>query len=140
MTTLKEAGIARSMRNSAEKRAVISAHFAANPQPQTPREIAHVIGWSSHRLLPALKDAAERGLIKRLGSAKRIKYGGSEAVEGPQKPKVRGRPAVQFAATTAAPATPASPRDVVELVVAGVLVVIGRNPQTGRLRIQIEDM
>lgn len=151
MTTLKEAGAARALRTAAEKRAIISAHFAANPHPQTPREIAHMIGWSSHKLLPALKDAADRGLIQRIGKPKRISYGA--AGMGPFKPPVRGRPAEQYSAgsaeatppVTTAPAAiaspaPASPRDVVELVVAGVLVVIGRNPHTGRLRIQIEEV
>lgn len=141
--TMKEAGQARAMKIAATKRALIAAHFANNPQEQTPMEVAEALGKRVVIVRPALEDAAERGLIRRTGgrlgrySALSLDVQGTSEGQPPkpEAPVVKRQPEAKTPVTTAVPAS----KDV-ELIVAGVLVVIGKNPITGRLRIQIEDM
>jgi predicted transcriptional regulator len=111
---------------SAALRASIVGWLQSNPGPHKITEIAEGLGSDRNPVRHVCKDLAATGLIEQAGGGGRgqvLSYSsvGQEILTPKKTRVVKGR----------------LTKDV-ELVVAGVEIVIGRNPATGRLRITLE--
>lgn len=115
--------------DQAQRRAAIGTYLAQNPGEHSVAEIATALDLKATTTGLALKAMAENGLVpeaRREGGLNYYRDGGDIA------PK---RTYTKRAAKTVAPAA----KDV-ELVVGGTMIIIGRNSDTGRIRITLEDL
>jgi DNA-binding transcriptional ArsR family regulator len=117
----------------AQNRAAISAYLAQNPGEHSVAEVAEALGINrstvGQHLASMSKGRGKLATVRKEGTAKMYQSTSpapldSSAWRSSARRKKR--------AVTAA-------KDV-ELVVGGTLIVLGRNPDTGRLRITLEDV
>jgi hypothetical protein len=115
----------------AQRRAQLTAFLAAQDKPQTLKEIAAALSWPESGTAYTARVAAESGLVKmRKDNGVNLYYMGNgedPEPEGGEISVVKRKTRITSAKE-------------VELVVAGVLVILGRNPTSGRLRIVLEEM
>lgn len=111
----------------ASRRAALSSYLSQNPGEHSVSDIAEALSLRANVAGKVLKDMADNGLIpqpRREGGYNYYRDGGDVA---PTK-----RPYTRKPKTVSA-------KDV-ELVVGGTLIIIGRNADTGRLRITLDDI
>ena len=116
---------------AAQYRASISAYLQNNPGERTTNEVAEAIKLSPHSTGQMLKHMASGNLIEsngKLGKQRRWSWQFGESI-----PDGALAPIPAHKIRTAAP----SPKEV-ELEAFGITIVVGRNENTGRLRIILE--
>ena len=119
----------------AARRAQLVSLISQAEKPMTIKDIAAATGWGESGCAYTATKAAESGLIKtRKDNGKNIYYMGNG--EEPEPIDDMG----DVRAYGKAKKTRITSAKEVELVVAGVLVILGRNPTSGRLRIVLEEM
>jgi hypothetical protein len=119
----------------AERRAKLMAFLSSQESPQSLKQIIDALGWPESGTAYTARIAHESGLIRmRKVNGKNMYFmGNGEESE----PEAEGQDEVS---TTPKRKTRIVAAREVELVVAGVLVILGRNPASGRLRIVLEEM
>ena len=114
----------------AQRRAQLVSLLSQAEKPLTINDIVAATGWGASGAAYTATKCAQSGLIKtRKDFGKNVYFmgDGSEESEESEVSTVKRRTRVTSARE-------------VELVVAGVLVILGRNPASGRLRITLEEM
>jgi hypothetical protein len=145
------------MLTESQRRAGISAFLNTNPGPHNIGEIEKGTGLTRFILSPLLAEMADQGQIHN-GSRGNAKLYSSEAItpeqimgeprkKAPRKAKKTAKNAAKAARVAEAQSViqmAAKPRPVpvkakeIELVIDGILIIAGRNPATGRLRVVLE--
>jgi predicted DNA-binding transcriptional regulator len=125
------AGTNAQLVEQAQKRAAIMGWLVQNPGMHTVADIAEGLGISNGSAGLMLYHMAHDGLVTsgEIEAGKRTYSAGGKPPdevlqEEPEQVRRRRRKGTRE----------------VELVVAGTMIVIGRNPETGRLRISLEDV
>ena len=115
----------------AERRAQLMALLSASEKPMTIQEVMEATGWGNSGAQYTATKLFESGLAKMKKEGGKNFYfigNGDEPVADESEVGAKARkPRITSAKE-------------VELVVAGVLVILGRNPASGRLRIVLEEM
>lgn len=120
----------------AARRAQLVSLISQAEKPMTIKDIAAATGWGESGCAYTATKAAESGLIKtRKDNGKNIYYMGNG-----DEPEPATEDMGDVRAWGAKRKTRITSAKEVELVVAGVLVILGRNPTSGRLRIVLEEM
>lgn len=119
---------------AAQLRANISAYLSNNLRRHETAEVAKAVNVSNRSAGQMLRAMAQAKLIAPMetapGGRKLWSWGeGVAPAPAPEDGRKRGMPVQQ---------APHPPKEV-ELVVHGVLVIIGKNEKTGRLRITLEE-
>jgi DNA-binding Lrp family transcriptional regulator len=135
----------------AQQRAVITGYLHQNPGERTIADVVGATGLSKYTVSHRLHEMADDGLIKAVGQNTGRRY--LALPEGPQQPEQaqheevvmgeekktkKSAKVVRAKALKTPHPAPATAKDV-ELVINNTLIVLGRNPATGRLRITLEE-
>jgi DNA-binding Lrp family transcriptional regulator len=134
----------------AQQRAVITGYLHQNPGERTITDVVDATGLSKYTVSHRLHEMADDGLIKAVGQNTGRRY--LVLSEGPEQPELAQHEEVVMGEekkTKKAKTVPAkalkTPRSApvavkdVELVINNTLIILGRNPATGRLRITLEE-
>jgi predicted transcriptional regulator len=141
------------MLTESQRRAGISAFLNTNPGPHNIGEIEKGTGLTRFVLTPLLAEMADQGQIHN-GTRGNAKLYSSEAItpeqimgetrkKAPRKAKKAAK-AARVAEAQSVIQMAAKPRPApvkakeIELVIDGILIIAGRNPATGRLRVVLE--
>lgn len=118
----------------AARRAQLAALLSQADKPLSIKEIMEATGWPESGTAYTATKAASAGLIQvRKDGLKNLYYMGN----GEEPQTEDGQDGEVSVVKRRSRVTTAKE---VELVVAGVLVILGRNPASGRLRIVLEEM
>ena len=117
----------------AQARASISHYLSTNPGEQSTESVAVNVGHSPRTTGQILGGMAKNGLINYVRKQGRHKFWSwiktkPNGAAGEPEP-----PAQQMISK------PGNPAKEIELSIAGLQIVVGRNPATGRLRIVLEE-
>lgn len=118
--------------DQAQRRAAVTSYLASNAGEHSVAEIAAATGMRPNVAGKTLSVMADNGLVpaaRREGGINYYRDGGDVAPNGVKR---------TYTKRQAKPAAVAA-KDV-ELVVGGTMIIIGRNADTGRLRITLEDV
>jgi DNA-binding transcriptional ArsR family regulator len=145
----------------AQNRANVSAFLNQNPGVHNVNAVAKATGLSAFIVGRALKEMADGGLIHvrrhgthkfyssapigddRLPSTTRLKVRAKKSTKKDQhaervNQKLRAAEADTIMQMTAKPRPAPTKAKEIELVIDGILIIAGRNPATGRLRVVLE--
>jgi DNA-binding transcriptional ArsR family regulator len=114
----------------AQRRAALSGYLAENPGEHAVAAIAAALDMRPNVVGKTLKDMADNGLVPQGRREDGINYYRDGADVAPVKIK---------RSWNRRPKPETSAKDV-ELVVGGTLIIVGRNADTGRIRITLEDL
>ena len=138
------AATAKTLVSGAARRAELAAFLASQAEPQSIKQIAEAMGWAESATAYTARIAAESGLIKsrKQEFSNKLLYsiGNGEGNGADEASEVSGGELSVIQPKGAAKKGRIVAAREVELVVAGVLVILGRNPVSGRLRILLEEM
>lgn len=116
----------------AKRRAQLTSLLSQAGKPMSIKEVVEATGWGESGAAYTAARLVESGLIQsRREGLKNVYFMGNG---GDVVPDAEGEVSVVKRKTRVTSAKE------VELVVAGVLVILGRNPASGRLRIVLEEM
>jgi hypothetical protein len=124
---------------AAQRRAIASAFLSQHPGPQGTTVIAEAIGLPGSVVLHLLTGMAQQGLITRLptlrGAESLWMWPENTKEPAPPAPTPAPSPATEMARLAEMLRAPQE----VELVLGGIMVIVGRNPTTGRIRMILEE-
>lgn len=120
----------------AKRRAQLTSLLSQAGKPMSIKEVVEATGWGESGAAYTAARLVESGLIQsRREGLKNVYFMGNGGDVVPDAvPDAEGEVSVVKRKTRVTSAKE------VELVVAGVLVILGRNPASGRLRIVLEEM
>jgi predicted transcriptional regulator len=120
---------------AAERRAKITAYLKQLGISAAPDQIAEGTSIPASTVETLCREMARNGLIEAARDGSRMVYASNGGNEDPEAAPTIASVKRKYSKRAAA----AAPADDVELVVGGSLIVVGRNPATGRIRITIEE-
>ena len=116
----------------AERRAALTGYLVNNAGEHQVADIAKALGLRANVAGKVLKDMADNGLVPQPRRDGGYNYYHAGEDVSPVKRTYTKR-------AKTAPSSASSAKDV-ELVVGGTLIIVGRNAETGRIRITLEDL
>lgn len=134
---------------AAQRRATVSAYLSNNPGPQPTTALCKAMDLPGHVMIKLLSGMAEQGLIDRMptprGAESIWQWRGDGAPQGIKANRKSDasladveRAASKLRDTLNKVKPPTQPQEV-ELMIGGIVVVVGRNPATGRIRVTLEE-